>query len=420
MPTLPPGQQRAGDVVYQAPTGIKLELIGAAPDGTIYVGRWTSASGGFDTDRKASVLALRPDGTLKAGWPSSGIAISDIPLGWVVNDAGTVFIATVQPDEVTDQHTYPVTVTALGSDGKVLPGWPFKTPKAWQPLPLDLEPGPEDSLCFEQARHDILVQTSPAWPTEVYCLGRNGRLLPGWPYSSPTLTFGTAVTSNGTVYLVDAMTPDQPFYRVLALGRDGKPLSGWTATAQTGYLGGAWILLSSPIKPLPNGNVAVLDLPDRMGSAVRILDRSGATVRQIAEAMQAGDGLVYYETAVTDSDSKLYVTARSQTGQLSYVDAFDAEGKALPGWPTQVPSRPTLALAGGGKVWVLSDSSALDAPSITLIDASGKIVSGYPVSADLANSRTLLGYQYFTHPVVGPDGSLYFVALDMSLIVRLS
>lgn len=419
MPTLPPGQARAGDVVYRAPTGVRPELVGVASDGTIYVGRWTSASGQFDTDKKASILALRPDGTLKPGWPSSGIAISGNPLGWVVNDAGTVFIATVEPDEVTGQHTYPVTVTALGSDGKVLPGWPFKTPKAWQPLPLDLQPGPEDSVCFEQARHDILVQTSPAWPTEVYCLGGNGRLLPGWPYSSPSLTFGTAVTSNGTVYLVDAMTPDQPFYRILALARDGKPLSGWTATAQTGYLGGAWIWLSSPIKPLANGNVAVLDVPDRMGSAVRILDTSGATVRQIPEAMQAGDG-AYYETAVTDSDSRLYVTARSQTGQLSYVDAFDAEGKALPGWPKQVPSRPTLALAGGGKVWVLSDSSALDAPSITLVDGAGKIATGYPVSADLMNSRTLLGYQYFTRPAVGPDGSLYVEVLCMSMIVRFS
>ncbi len=420
MATLPPGQERAGDVVYQAPTGSRLELIGAASDGTIYVGRWTSASGRFDADREASVLALGPDGALKSGWPASGIAISGIPAGWVVNDAGTVFFAAVQPDEVTDQHTYPLTVTALGSDGKVLPGWPFKTPKAWQPLPLDLESGPEDSVCFEQARHDILVQTSPAWPTEVYCLGQNGRLLPGWPYSSPTTTFGTAVTSNGTVYLVeDAMTPDQPFYRIIALARDGKPLSGWTATTQTGYPSGD-STLSSPIKPLANGNVAVLEVPDGMRSSVRILDRSGATVRQIPAAMQAGDGLAYYETAVTDSDSRLYVTARSQTDQLSYVNAFDADGKVLPGWPKEVPSRPTLALAGGGEVWVLSDSSAPDAPSITLIDASGKIVSGYPVSADLANSKTLLGYQYFTHPVVGPDGGLYVVALGMSLIVRFS
>jgi len=44
-------------------------------------------------DVDASVIALRPDGSLRPGWSSTGVHVAGFPVSYHVNEAGTVFVA---------------------------------------------------------------------------------------------------------------------------------------------------------------------------------------------------------------------------------------------------------------------------------------------------------------------------------------
>ena len=410
--TLPPATAWHGKTIYAPPAGSASRLIGLGPDDTIYVllerplplPDPTPTSALVVPDVDASVIALRPDGSVRPGWPSAGVHVAGFPVSYKVNDAGTVFVAGGANPFGGDSSTQSqLTITAIGPDGKVVSGWPYRTPAALQPLePNLLVPGPDGTVCFLQEKPG--VPTGSDAPMMVYCLGGDGKVLPGWPYSSQSSLGSPAVGPDGTVYVThvtSTKTTTNPYtypYEVLAIGLDGKPKSGWTAWSKDGADG------ITAIMPTEDGRVYLLLGGDDGPAELIVLDLAGNTLRDHVELAST---LRYptYKDAVLTNGGSLFVAVDG--GDADVVNAYSPNGSQMAGWPQLIGGWGDIAVGADGSVWVAwtvygATTTTPETSVVALFDKNGKLQPGYPMK-----SSFLVSYHGSYGLAVASDGTAY-------------
>jgi hypothetical protein len=411
--TLPPTSPWHGRTVYSPPSVAGLRLIGIGPDDTLYVlvvrtlpvPKPTPTALFFVPDVAASVVAISPDGSMRPGWPSVGVSVSGFPTSYKVNAEGTVFVASgANPFGGKQNALSQLTITAIGSDGKVLPGWPYRTPAAQQSLDLELlVPGPDGMVCFDEVKPGVVASGYDV-PMVIYCLGSNGKLLPGWPYSGNSL-FSPAVGPDGTVYVPQTtstkMTPGLTSfpYQVLAIGLDGKPKPGWTPLNRPANEGSITTIL-----PTKDGRVYMLIGGNSGTARLVVVDGTG---RALSDAAESPNGRPTYKDAVLTADGTLVVaTGDGPQPYPNLVDAYTPTGSRMAGWPQLVGGWGDLAVSRDGFVWVAwtvyGQGGATDQSSVvTLFDKNGKLQPGYPMASDYMSSYDGDGL------FVGSDGTAY-------------
>lgn len=420
--TLPPVIPWHGRTFYTPPSGSGAQLMGIGPDDTIYIllerplplPTPTPNVAFFVPDVEASVIALRPDGSTKPGWPTAGVPVAGFPMSYKVNEEGTVFVASGPNLYLAGANTQTqLTITAIGSDGRVVSGWPYRTPAAQQYLaPELLVPGPGGTVCFLQVKPG--VAPGPDLPMLVYCLGRDGKLLPGWPYSSVMPLGSMAVGPDGPLYVAQktsTKTTTNKYvypYQVLAIGPDGKPKSGWVAWSRDGADG------ITAIVPTRDGRVYLLLGGDGGRAELIDLDGTGKTLEghvELASSLSDPN----YKDAVLTSDGSLFVSATDQNNVIvDVVNAYSANGSQMSGWPQLIGGWGDLAVAPQGSVWVAwtvygAGGGSDETSVVALFDKNGKLQPGYPMAADYLIS---LGMTYGLQ--VASDGTAYGTAASAS------
>ena len=419
--TLPPTIPWHGTTIYTPPAGAGSRLIGLGPDDTLYVLLARSLPVPTPTpsnlfvvpDVQASVIALRPDGSIRSGWPSAGVPVSGYPISYKVNADGTVFVASgANPYGGQPNSLSQLTITAIGSDGKVLAGWPYRTPAA-QPAadPELLALGPGGVVCLVTVKPGVTTLGSGV-PMVIYCLGRDGKLLPGWPYSSQLPLFNLAVGPDGTVYAAQVTSTKTTAnssafpYQVLAIAPDGKPKPGWTTWSRDGADD------ITAIMPTKDGRVYLVMGGDSGQAELIDLDRSGKALDDHVE-LAASLRHPSYKDAVLTSDGSLFVTVTDQAGDANLVNAYSADGSQMPGWPQLIGGWGDLAVAPQGSVWVAwtlyaASGGGADTSVVALFDKNGKLQPGYPMAADNLPHYKSYGLE------VASDGTAYASAATIS------
>ena len=391
--TLPPTTPWHGRTVYSPPSGASARLIGIGPDDTLYVlvarplpvPKPTPTALFFVPDVAASVVAIRSDGSMRPGWPSAGVSVAGFPTSYKVNEDGTVFVASgPNPFGGKQNALSQLTITAIGSDGKVLPGWPYRTPAAQQPLdPELLVPGPGGMVCFDNVKPGV-VPSGYDVPMVIYCLGSNGKLLSGWPYSGNSL-FDPAVGPDGTVYVAQTTSTELtsgvttfPF-QVLAIGLDGKPKPGWTPWNRTANQGITTIL------PTKDGRVYMLLGGDAGTAQLVVVDGTG---RPLSDRVESPDGRPNYKDAVLAADGTLVVaTGDGPQPYPDLVNAYTSTGSQIAGWPQLIGGWGDVAVSPDGFVWVAwtvygSGGASDESSVVALFDRDGNLQPGYPMASD--------------------------------------
>jgi hypothetical protein len=420
--TLPPAAAWHGKTFYAPPSGSASRLIGIGPDDTVYVllervlplAQPTPSAAYVVPDVDASVIALRPDGSLRPGWSSTGVHVAGFPVSYHVNEAGTVFVASgANPFNSGADTQSQMTITAIGPDGKIVAGWPYHTPAAKQPFYPDLLVlGPGRTVCFLQYKPG--ASTGSDAPMMVYCLGSDGKVLPGWPYSSQSSFWSPAVGPDGTVYVArstSTKTTTNPYfypYEVLAIGPDGKPKSGWTWSKD-----GADGLTA--IMPTRDGRIYLLLGGDGGKAELIVLDRNGKTLQdhvELASALTSPN----YKDAVLTSGGSLFVAVNG--GNANAVNAYSPDGSQMTGWPQLIGGWGDIAVGADGSVgvaWTVYGATSTDETSVVaLFDKTGKLRPGYPMASEYLVSLDL-SYGL----AVASDGTAYGsaeTALDSRIV----
>jgi len=422
--TLPPVTPWRGKTFYAPPSGAGSMLIGLGPDDTVYVlleralplPQPTPSTLYLVPDVAASVIALRPDGSLQTGWPSAGVPVSGFPYSYRVNADGTVFVASGANPYTGDQLALSqLTITAIGSDGKVLPGWPYRTPAAQQYYDPDLlTTGPNDMVCFRQMKAGTKA-TGDDTPMVAYCLGADGKVLPGWPLSSVLPLFNLAIGPDGTVYVGQetSTTASQAWpysfpYQVIALGLDDKPKPGWSAWTEPD------VPSLTTILPTKDGRVYMLLGGDSGRAHLVSVDSKGKTISEHFE-LESALSSPNYKDAILTKDGRLFVSATDQSvPDVDVINAYSADGSQMAGWPQLIGGWGDLAVGADGSVWVAwtlfhASGGPDDTSAVARFDKNGKLQPGYPMAADKLST---LGLYYGL--AVASDGTAFGTAVTAS------
>jgi len=333
-PGSPCGLHRVGSDGRELPgwpydPGCEIAGFAVGGDGTAYVACYWALREG-----EVSIVALDDAGRERPGWPFGAKSFRD---RWL----GRQLVADPDPSREPRLYLFDnegATVTALDTDGHVLPGWPARitgTP-TYHNLARD------GTLVVVSSKGDPLSrtiftmigpdgQTLPGWPRSVtgevvdptlapdgtlyyvappgklYARDRAGNVKRGWPVAIPGVDHlhcdeknhwsCLAVGPDGTAYLMGLSEDDSEM--IVALGPDGRTLPGWP------YV---W---RDRLEPLYRGN------PPWVPSYTGYQHGRGLGL--------AADGTVY--VAVGEPDGVAIV-------------ALDHTGRVKPGWPYRPPRRP--------------------------------------------------------------------------------
>ncbi len=178
------GHEQPGYPIQVATNGFCHDPIVAA-SGTAYVSCDLADAPGGDTVR-AITFALRPDGSSVAGWP--------VRTGPLAQDAQLAANGTLYLGTVTKGNTR---LVALGPDGRIRAGWPrlvaggasFTVGTAGRLWVTSRDFGPDAGQCGLPVR------------TRYSVLGRDGRTVRGWPISVSGWGSDPTIGSDGTTYV---------------------------------------------------------------------------------------------------------------------------------------------------------------------------------------------------------------------------
>jgi hypothetical protein len=134
-----------------------------------------------------------------------------------------------------------------------------------------------------------------------------------------------------------------------------------------------------------------------------VVDPSGHV---IAERFESEGGIskpIYYDVAL-GSDSRLFVAAQTANVGTGFLNAYDANGGQVAGWPRPLAYWTNLT-AGPLGVWSFMNTppGRPTATIVTAFDFNGELRPGFPMVADLlGRSRS----EFST----GSDGTLFAVS----------
>lgn len=369
---------RGSEILRLAP-GVQADVVGVQPDGSIIVLEYINTDSGF----LGALFAIRPDGKPKPGWPPGGVPVPVWLGNQVMSKDGTVYVSGIETGTTSESPTS-IDITAVSPDGKVVSGWPYKSPAALHDYNSgQLVVGPSGHVCFMDFLPDRAAQDLNG-PSALYCLGAGGKLLPGWPYTSYRPLNHPAFGADGTIYVEQYVEQKPGSQEVVALGLDGKPVAGWTP----------WIvptLMVSPIAVAPDGHVYMAAY-GMSGDELVTLAADGTLVRKKRLAFPTDQS---FHQMATAADGSLYVST-FDSGDLglfgktaSHVSAFSPDGSDKPGWPAAVDGPTSIFLSPDGSVWttwqVWGNGQVTD-QAMAVFEPNGKLRSGYPIETpDLGN-----------------------------------
>ncbi len=147
-------------------------------------------------DGYSKVVALGPDGKVRAGWPVSlpkgdtaisatgGFHAPDVAQPPVVGDQGTVYVAGTNAQDLA-------VVAALDAAGRVQGGWPVRFDSSLASFAFGFVGGydPYASPILVRSRSG-LTRLYVALKDQIIALGENGSGAPGWPVARPASSAG--------------------------------------------------------------------------------------------------------------------------------------------------------------------------------------------------------------------------------------
>jgi hypothetical protein len=387
-----------GSEILRLTPGYQAAMVGVQPDGSIVVLESVNTGSGF----LAALFAIRPDGKPKPGWPPGGVPV---PVGLgnqVMAKDGTVYLSGIETGTSSESPTS-IDITAVSPDGKVVSGWPYKSPAALHDYRSgQLVLGPSGQVCFLDYLPSQTAQAATG-PSGLYCLGADGKTLPGWPYTSNRPMEHPAFGPDGTVYVEQYVEQKPGSQEIVALGPDGKPVAGWTP----------WViptLMVSPIAVAPDGHVYLAAM-GMSGDELVTLAPNGTLVRKQRLAFAADQDFQQMETA---ADGSLFVSTFDD-GDLglfgktaSHVSAFSPDGSVKPGWPAAVDGPTSIFLSPDGSVWTtwqIWGNGRVTDQAMAVFEPNGKLRSGYPTETPDLGNEVLRG----TGLVFDSSGNAYAI-----------
>ena len=328
-----------------------------ASDGTIYV---TCASA---DESMVRVSAVGASGALKPGWPvvlETTMALMDTQLA----RDGTLYV-------VTTTGRWALQIHALAADGSrrlaaVLPeGSSYQYRER---LYLVASDGTLRVWWYEAEREGICVG---AERTVFSAVGSDGRTLPGWPKAVAGVATVPVLDESGTLYVASARggMSEGPV-SVTVYDQDGNTRAGWPVAPDALRSGcPEWEVRLAQI---PAGTLYVLENVGGKGVVVA-LDPAGSTVPGWTYRTAALDWGCSWDCGgenppnapVFSADGTAYLTTGEGFASSPQVLALDSQGRLRPGWPHVLPvpspgaSITNLALSPGGLLFVsqVADSS---------------------------------------------------------------
>ena len=382
---LPEPAPWSGSPIRNFAAGVQANLIGVGPDDSIAMLQYTNTSAGFI----GSVLELRPDGTLKPGWPAGGVPV---PVGMgsaAVGPDGTIYVAAqLNPaapiDPAGPEQPTSILVTAIGPDGNVLPGWPYSSPAAFHYYDsAKVIVGRSGQACFMDNSPGVSAQDFGG-ASSLYCVGRDGKLLPGWPHTSIRNMVHPVFGPDGTLYVEQVQDDPRRRSEIAALGPDGLPKPGWSP----------WTIpttMDSTILVSPDGRVHLMVMSITSGTVLAddLVTLSATGSLQDERALQFPAGQHFVDMALAP-DGGLYLST-CDSGDLElfgktdgHVTALAADGAPRPGWPIKVDGRNSLFISPDGSVWTrweIWGSGRMTGLGIAAFEPTGKLRSGFPTGA---------------------------------------
>jgi hypothetical protein len=389
---------RGSEILRLAP-GSQADVVGVQPDDSIAVLEYTNTGDGFS----GAIFAIRPDGKPKPGWPADGVPV---PVGYgnqAMAKDGTVYVSAVATGITSDAPTS-IEITAVSPEGEVLPGWPYQSPTALHKYNSgQLVVGPSGHVCFMDFLPGRAAQDLNG-PSALYCLGADGKLLAGWPYTSyrplDHPTFGV----DGTLYLEQYVEKKPGSQEIVALGPAGKPVAGWTP----------WIvptLMVSPIVVAPDGRV-YLAASGMSGDELVTLAADGTLASMTKLAFPADQN---FHQMATAADGTLYVSTLD-SGDLAlfgktaaHVSGFARDGSAKPGWPAAVDGPASIFMSPDGSVWTtwqIWGNGRVTDQALAVFGSNGKLRSYFPMETPDLGNGVLRGNGL----VFDSSGSAYVIA----------
>ena len=368
-----------GSEILRLASGYQADVVGVQPGGSIVVLEYTNTGSGF----RGALFAIRPDGKPKPGWPAAGVPV---PVGYgnqVMARDGTVYVSATETATTSDAATS-IDITAVSPDGKVVSGWPYKSPAALHDYRSgQLVLGPSGQVCFLDYLPNPAAQGATG-PSGLYCLGADGKTLPGWPYTSNRPMDHPAFGADGTIFVEQYVEQKPGFQEIVALGPSGKPAPGWTPwTVPT--------LMVSPIVVAPDGRVYLAAM-GMSGNELVVLAADGTLLRKTRFAFPLDQD---FHQMATAADGSLFVSTMD-SGDLglfgktaSHVSAFSPDGSVKPGWPAAVDGPTSIFLSPDGSVWTtwqIWGNGQVTDQAMAVFEPDGKLRTGYPIETpDLGN-----------------------------------
>ncbi|HEX5465861.1 MAG TPA: hypothetical protein VFW92_04205 [Candidatus Limnocylindrales bacterium] len=279
----------------------------------------------------SAIIGLSADGLARSGWPQS---ISGTVVDLRFEPDGTIVLETAGGSQ-----TGLDTLTLFAPDGARITGGPVS---GWTSFTTSRQ----NDLVVWRYETSQTASGVRVRQTTVARLARDGTIEAGWPAVFPGPASDPLVAPDGTIYLVLGDGAAGHPGAVTALDRGGRVLSGWPVGVAAGAM------------PLP-----LSDAPSEPAVAA-------------PPALRPGGGVI--------------VAAANRSSEL--VDALDASGKRVAGWPYVLPPGQTIGgLSTGvpastparplvtpdGSVFLLLDATGRDL--VATLDAQGHLLSGSPI-----------------------------------------
>jgi hypothetical protein len=320
-----------------------------------------------DANSSARVVRLTPDGAAGWSWSQPGMSAA-----WAaLTPDGSLDVVAGVPSGTSSGWTE--SLHRLTTAGKEAPGFPVALPSG-NVCSMALA---GDGTAFVACRDT----SAGTLRTTVASVGRDGRVLAGWPAPLDGGGDIVGVLRDGSLVLkVASGDATKTVTSFVALGRDGKPVSGW-------HIGSFGDLATATIDAL--GSVVVVDHDNIEGQC--------GAFRTTTYAILGGDGKAaagwpvtiggWGSDPVVRSDGSLVVSASG--GRML---AWSASGAALPGWPASGVdvsvgcfwgSNPVAA--DGGAVMLAGTRRA------TMFNVRGAAAAGWPVTVPGSVARSCTG-----------------------------